>query len=120
MDTGYAHIVSDQGLTAPKNAFPAVRKIRTIVTRFYIGCSGAQTASTHTFVDLLSIYSLARSLDCSSVESVTLPGVGKVLAMEDFELPVLFDKSEDEESFVRERDSGDGGRHIHSLRRGCI
>lgn len=97
-----------------------MRKTRTIVTRFYIDCSDAQLVSTPTFVDLLSIYSLARGLDCSSDESVTLPGVGKVLAMEDFELSVLFDKSEDEESFVRERDSGDGGRHTRSLRCSCM
>ena len=97
-----------------------VRKTRTIVTRFYIGCSDAQSVSTHAFVDLLNIYPLARSLNCSSVESVTLPGVSKVLAMENFELPVFFDKSEDEESFVRERDSGDGCRHTRSLRRGCM
>jgi len=68
-------------------------------------------------VDLLSNYPLGRSLDSSSDEGAALLGVGEVLAMDDFKLPVLFDKSEDADSFVGERGSGDGSHHSCDLRR---
>ena len=44
-------------------------------------------------------------------------GVSKILATEDLEFPVLFDKSEGVDSFVVERGSEDGRRYECELRR---
>lgn len=89
-----------------------IRKARTTVTRptcFY----------THTFADLLlSCYPLGRSLYSSSDEGTALLGIGKVFTMKDLKFPVLLDKTEDDDTFVRERDPRDGGQRSCDLRCG--
>ena len=70
------------------------------------------------FADLLSNYPLGCSLDSSSNESTTLFGVGKSLAMEDLEFPILLDKSIGKDSIVFERGPEDGREHDCELRRG--
>lgn len=98
-----------------------MRETRKIVTRFYVGFSNAQLVPTHVcFVDLLNSHPLSRSLDSFTDESATLLGVGEVLAMKDFEFPVFFGKSDNEDSFVGERDSRDGGCDTLALHNGYM
>jgi len=52
------------------------------------------------FVDSLSSYPLGRSFGTPSDMGTTLLGVSEILAIEDFELPVLLDKSENGETIV--------------------
>ena len=69
-------------------------------------------------MDLLSNYPLGRCLDSSGDKGVALLGVGEVLTMEDLEFSVLFDKSDDGDRVVGERDPKDGSQHSCGLCRG--
>ena len=60
-------------------------------------------------MDPLSSYPLGRSFGSPSEMGTTLLGVSEILAIEDFELPVLLDKSENGETIVGVR-SPKGGR----------
>ena len=63
------------------------------------------------FADLLSSYPLGHSFKSPTDEGTALSGVGKILAIEYLELPVLLDKSVDDDSIVVERGPGDGREH---------
>ena len=93
-----------------KTPFPLYGKTGRIVTCFHIDCLNTQLVFTCVhFADLLSSYPLGRSLGSPSGMGITLLGVSEILAMEDLELPVLFDKSKDAESIVGVR-GPEGGR----------
>jgi len=69
-------------------------------------------------VDLLCAYPLGHSLGSSGDEGTTLLGVSEVFTMEDLKFPVLLDKCEDDDTFVRERDPEGGGQRSCDLRCG--
>ena len=107
-------------MLGPGNAFPVIRKTCRIVICFYIDCSNAQLLFIHVHsVDLLG-YPLGRSLESPSDESTTLLGVGKILAVEDLEFPVLLDKSVGDDSFVVVRGPEDGRKPGCELHRGYV
>jgi len=104
---------------APRNAFSAIRKTCGIVTCFYVDCLNTRLVFTRVhFADLLSSYPLGYSLGGRGDMGFTLLGVGEILAMEDLELPALFDKSKDGESIVGVRDPEGGRVHARGLLRG--
>ena len=59
-------------------------------------------------MNLLSSYPLGCSLESPSDEGTELLGVAEILAMEDFEFPILFDISDGVGSFVVERGPENG------------
>ena len=69
------------------------------------------------FADLLSSYPLGHSFKSPSDEGTALSGVGEILAIEYFELPVLLDKSVDDDSIIVERGPEDSREHGCDLRR---
>jgi len=76
--------------------FPRYRDFYRIVACSYIDCLNAQFTFTQVhFVDLLSSYPLGRS-----DMGITVLGVSEILTIEDLELPVLLDKSENSETIV--------------------
>jgi len=96
-------------LDSPRSVLLAVRKTCRIVTCFYINYSDTQFIFTHVrLVDPLSSCPIGRSLEIPSDDGTALEGVGKILAMEDLEFPVLLDKSVGEDSIVVESGSEDG------------
>ena len=64
------------------------------------------------FVDPLSSYPLGRSFGGPGDMSTTLLGISEILAIEDLELSVLFDKSENSETIVGVR--GPEGGRVHA------
>ena len=90
--------------------FPQYGKICRIFTCSYIDYLDTQLIFTQVhFMDLLSGYPLGYSFGGPSDMSTTLLGVSEILAIEDLELPVLLDKSENGETIVGVRGSK-GGR----------
>jgi hypothetical protein len=77
-----------------------------------------ETHFLHIYFANLSNYLLCCSLGNSSEEGTTLLGVGKVLAMDDLEFPILLNKGIGDNSIVVVRDPRDGGKRACDLRRG--
>ena len=84
-----------------------------------IGSSNTQLIVTHMhLVDLLSYCLLGRGLGHPSEEDDTLLGIGEVHGVEDLNLPVLLDKSEDGNTLIGESAPKGGRDHPCGLHHG--
>ena len=70
--------------------------------------------------DLRSSCALGHSLGDPGDEGVAFLGVWEVLTMEDLELPILFDESDDEDGIPRECVPEDGSGHDCTLCGGYV
>ena len=99
-------------------------KTRTIVINVtcpYIDSSNTRFILTHIhFEDLQTRYQRGHSLGNPSEEGATLRGVGEVLNIEDFKLPVLLDDGEYDERIVFVCDTEDGIEHDCGLCCGSV
>ena len=72
------------------------------------------------FGDLQTRYQRGHSLGNPSEEGATLRGIGEVLEIEDFKLPVLLDDGEDDERIVFVCGTEDGIEHACELCCGSV